>query len=243
MRAILLILVLLVGVVSADAATLQWQDNSDNEQGFSIERKAEPCAVGVLPFNVVGLSGANLSTYLDPVTAPGTYCYRVNAFNAAGASGYSNLAEFVIVPPPPPPPPPACGGTGPLCLGVTVQTSTELNVRKCAGLGCAFADPLKRSQKKGVRGVIRSGPVMVPVTLPNGQVIQQEWYEVEWPTTPLRGFSARSLASAIYVVEVMPMSISVTVSGTTVTVKRRATNTGLPAELLVDPSTTVTITP
>jgi titin len=69
---------------------LTWQDNSDNEDGFKIER-----SVNGGGFNQLGIQGANVTTYYDSGPQggglkPGTYCYRVKAFNSLGDSSYSN---------------------------------------------------------------------------------------------------------------------------------------------------------
>jgi len=80
---------------------LSWSDNSDNEDGFSIERcvetgkgKNKTC-----PFTVLTTVGANSSSYSDPVGASGTYRYRVRAFGTDTETGntvyssYSNTVE------------------------------------------------------------------------------------------------------------------------------------------------------
>lgn len=68
---------------------LYWQDNSNNESGFFIERKAssEPS------FSQVTQLNSNATTYLDNGLTPATeYSYRVRACNSYGNSDYSNLA-------------------------------------------------------------------------------------------------------------------------------------------------------
>ena len=57
---------------------LTWQDNSDNELGFQIQRAKSPGG----PWSVVGIVGANVTSYTDTHLAPSTtYYYRVGAFN------------------------------------------------------------------------------------------------------------------------------------------------------------------
>lgn len=76
--------------------TLLWDEVSDNEQGFIIERKAEICA-GPGLFAEIARTGANVVTYVDKAVAQGQfYCYRVAAFNTAGQSAYSNLAGRLV---------------------------------------------------------------------------------------------------------------------------------------------------
>ena len=83
----------------ASAAVLQlaWTDNSTDETGFNIERK-----VGTGTFALLVSVGANVVSYSDSsVTDNTTYCYRVNAFNGAGASAYT--PEVCVTTPAPPP--------------------------------------------------------------------------------------------------------------------------------------------
>ena len=84
----------------ATAATLQlsWVDNSQNENGFSIERKVGTNSV----YSVTATVGPNVTTYKDINLADATtYCYRVNAFNSAGYSPYSPEACATTPTPPP----------------------------------------------------------------------------------------------------------------------------------------------
>ena len=74
-------------IVSAAQLTLSWTDASDNEDGFGIERKTGTSGT----FGRVASVSTNVSTYTDPNLASSTtYCYRVNAFNSAGSSAYTN---------------------------------------------------------------------------------------------------------------------------------------------------------
>ena len=62
---------------------LSWQDNSNNEDGFLIQRKI---TVGGT-FGDLTTVGANVTTYTDLGLLTNTvYCYRVRAFNVAGNS-------------------------------------------------------------------------------------------------------------------------------------------------------------
>ncbi|HUI07681.1 MAG TPA: fibronectin type III domain-containing protein [Verrucomicrobiae bacterium] len=64
--------------VSATEVTLTWQDNSDDELGFQIERALS--ADG--PWSLVGATAADETSYSDIGLAPSTtYYYRVSAFN------------------------------------------------------------------------------------------------------------------------------------------------------------------
>lgn len=80
----------------AAQATLEWADTANNEDGFHIERKPGLCtAAGT--FVVLGQVGVNIATYVDLTVVEGApYSYRVDAFNTAGKSPYSNCAEITI---------------------------------------------------------------------------------------------------------------------------------------------------
>ena len=94
------ICLLLAGELSAQTATYQhelnWTDNSDNEDGFKIERKT-PSIPGDT-FGEIGQVGPNVVTYQDAVTDGQQRCYRVRAFNGAGNSAYTNEACGLPVP-------------------------------------------------------------------------------------------------------------------------------------------------
>jgi hypothetical protein len=73
----------------ANAASLQltWVDNSQDEDGFHVERKLDNNGT----FSLIATVGPNVESYNDGNLADSTtYCYRVNAFNSAGNSAYSN---------------------------------------------------------------------------------------------------------------------------------------------------------
>ncbi len=77
------------GRVSAASLQLGWIDSSRDEDGFHIERKLG--AGGT--FSLVATTGPGMTFYSDSNLADGTtYCYRVNAFNSAGNSAYTNEA-------------------------------------------------------------------------------------------------------------------------------------------------------
>ncbi len=83
-------------LAQAAQLTLNWKDNANNESGFLIERKAGTCRDGKGAWRVVARLPANAVGYVDDhLTAGATYCYRINAFNAGGASAWSNQAEGI----------------------------------------------------------------------------------------------------------------------------------------------------
>ena len=69
---------------------LNWTDNSNNEDSFSIERSTSLSG----GFAQVATVGANVRTYTDnTVFRKTTYYYRVRAVNSGGKSGFSNVTS------------------------------------------------------------------------------------------------------------------------------------------------------
>lgn len=67
---------------------LYWQDNSDNEEGFSIERSTDG-----INFGEITTTSENVNYYTDYNVESGiTYYYKVRAYNEIGYSAYSNTA-------------------------------------------------------------------------------------------------------------------------------------------------------
>ena len=79
---------------------LTWQDTSNNETGFKIERRN-----GTGAYTEIGTVGANVVSYSNTgLTANTTYYYRVRSYSAAGNSNYSTEANAKTLPLPPPVP-------------------------------------------------------------------------------------------------------------------------------------------
>ena len=75
--------------VSSSAIDLTWVDNADNETSFNIERSTDGST-----FSPLTSVGADVVSYSDTgLNAGTTYWYRVNAENADGTSGWSNIAS------------------------------------------------------------------------------------------------------------------------------------------------------
>lgn len=76
---------------TATSIEISWDDNSDNESGFEIERApgSSPASFTLIHTTGIGSTGYD-DTGLDELT---TYYYRVRAINLAGESSYSNVVS------------------------------------------------------------------------------------------------------------------------------------------------------
>lgn len=80
---------LVASTLSSSQVVLSWDDNSNNETEFRIERKK---TVNGIWFEFIRV-GVNVRSYTDSyLSSNTTYYYRVRASNAAGNSGYTNEA-------------------------------------------------------------------------------------------------------------------------------------------------------
>ncbi|MBL9208551.1 MAG: fibronectin type III domain-containing protein [Opitutaceae bacterium] len=71
--------------------TVTWADNSNNEQGFVVQRRTLGAS-----YADIAITRANVTSYTDITVTPGeTYLYRVRAYNASGASYHSRAASGV----------------------------------------------------------------------------------------------------------------------------------------------------
>jgi hypothetical protein len=83
--------------VSVPRVDLSWTDQSGNETGFEVERKA-----GAGAYARIAELGANVTTYADTDVGPDTvYTYRVRACGEGGCSAFSNEASATTLPVPP----------------------------------------------------------------------------------------------------------------------------------------------
>lgn len=111
---------------------LTWSDKSNNEQGFSIERAPS----STTPFARIATVGENIQAYTDPDGVE-NQCYRLQAFNAAGNSNFSNTACRAAAPQSPSAP------GQPTLLWVTVApppTGLVLSYNFNAGSGTIISD-------------------------------------------------------------------------------------------------------
>lgn len=79
-------------VANADSyksITLSWVDNSDNEQGYIVEREGEN------GYEMIAALSANSTSFTNEGLSPETsYSYKVRAYNTAGKSDYTNVATI-----------------------------------------------------------------------------------------------------------------------------------------------------
>ena len=95
--------------------SLTWTDNSDNEDGFKIERKT-----GTGSFTEIAQLAANSTNFTDiGLDTSTTYKYRVRAHNAGGDSAYSNEASATTL---------AIAPTAPTGLTATTVSSTRIDL-------------------------------------------------------------------------------------------------------------------
>ncbi len=81
--------------VSETQIDLSWNDNSDNESGFKLERSPGGADI----WTQIATVEANVTTYADTeLTCETTYDYRVRAYNTSGDSDYSNIATATTLP-------------------------------------------------------------------------------------------------------------------------------------------------
>jgi hypothetical protein len=89
---------LTASAISSSRIDLSWTDASSDETGFRIQRKISG---GI--FSTLATVGANVTTYSNTGLTPDTlYHYRVQAYNGAGNSTFSNTASATTLAPPAP---------------------------------------------------------------------------------------------------------------------------------------------
>ena len=73
---------LVISQTTETSISLSWSDNSDNEDGFQIERSPDEST-----WEQIGTVAEDVTIYTDTTLIPGaTYHYRVHAYNDAGSS-------------------------------------------------------------------------------------------------------------------------------------------------------------
>ncbi len=83
---------LTASALSGTQIKLAWQDNSNNETGYTVSRSLTSSGLWTL----VATIGNSQLTYTDSGLTPGTsYSYKVRAYNSTGKSAPSNVATVV----------------------------------------------------------------------------------------------------------------------------------------------------
>lgn len=86
---------LMATAASSSQVNLAWTDNSNDENGFKVERKTGVNGAYVQ----LAVLAANATSYSDAGLAPSsTYYYRVRAYNAVGDSDYSSEVSATTLP-------------------------------------------------------------------------------------------------------------------------------------------------
>jgi len=84
-----------ITINSPNSVTLNWNDNSNNESGFKIERKGSSG-----DFVLLESVDENITTYTDnSVIDTQMYSYRVYAYNSTASSGFSNTTSVITAVP------------------------------------------------------------------------------------------------------------------------------------------------
>ena len=108
------------------AATITWQDNSDNENGFILERQLNGGEFLQLTTLFTDAREYTDTTLVGSTQTDNVYGYRVKAFNEDAESDYSNVGFITIAKLPVPAPPPI--PEMPANLAGTAMSSSEIRV-------------------------------------------------------------------------------------------------------------------
>ena len=80
----------LTASIAGKSVTLTWKDNSNNENGFAIQRSNGD------DFEQIDFVSANTTTFIDENLANGTYSYRVRAYDSDRYSDFSNTVSSKV---------------------------------------------------------------------------------------------------------------------------------------------------
>jgi PKD repeat protein len=144
---------LLAIAFTSDWINMTWTDNSNNEDGFAVERcrgTAAFCGANPSQFAEITRTGPNIDYHGDTGLPPGTtFTYRVRAFNVSGNSPYSNTSTATTLGGGPPAAPsgltvtsapsgPRAARNTSLDLSWTDNSTDETSflVERCQGAGC-----------------------------------------------------------------------------------------------------------
>jgi len=110
--------------ISSTQIDVTWTDNATNEDGYRVERSADPsCSLGI-GFAEIATVGPNVTLFHDVGLTPSTkYCYRVRPFNGIGNGNYSNIDDATTLGIPGTPP------IAPITLQADGVTSSRIDVQ------------------------------------------------------------------------------------------------------------------
>ena len=95
MKTLLAVIIFATTTLIGADLRLEWQDNSDNEDGFEIWRKTNQGE-----WLLIGATGPDVTTFSDGVIPIGvTLSYQVRAWNQFGESGFTNVVSIGTFPP------------------------------------------------------------------------------------------------------------------------------------------------
>ncbi|MCL4299196.1 MAG: fibronectin type III domain-containing protein [Anaerolineae bacterium] len=189
--------------VSKTQINLMWQDNSNSETGFKIERSPNSTS-----WVQIAAVGPNVTSYANTgLTCDSTYFYRVQAYNASGNSPYSNTANdtppctendtniylpLILKAPPTPPPP----GSKPVDWHWTGTTNRSQPMSFDVSSGGTILNNFKLKTTFSVGGC--SGTTEVTVSGP-GFAITNNQFSHSGGTFSFSGqFSSPTIASGTY---------------------------------------------
>ncbi len=131
---------LTASAVSSSRIDLAWTDNSNDEEGFRIERCT---GSGCSNFSQLATVGIGVTSYSNTgLTGGASYSYRVRAYNNGGNSAYSGAATATTPAVQPPAAPtgltPTSASTSQINLTWTDNSSNEagFKIERCTGSGC-----------------------------------------------------------------------------------------------------------
>ncbi len=127
--------------ISYNTIELTWNDNSDNEMGYIVERE------GINGFELLTVLPPDSTSYTNVNLLPETsYSYRILAYNAIGKSGYSEISTAMTLATPA-----ALAYNGPHSIPGKIQAE-DFNDNE-AGIGFFDTDNLNQGGKYRTTGV------------------------------------------------------------------------------------------
>lgn len=151
--------------INCNNVELKWKDNSDNEDGFKIERKE-----GAGSYSEIATVTANTSVFTDStVAASKSYTYRVRSYNGFGNSTYSN--ELLITTP-------LCGPVpnSPTNLNATLTAATEALIKWTDTSDNEGGFKLERKAEGGAYAVIKTLTANTTETQDTGLLPDTKYY-------------------------------------------------------------------